>query len=252
MNVQTYARKNWLWLAVNLAVLATVAWLIGLIMRAPSSSGVVLFDSSPTRDVVIFSGKAALILLVASLACTPLARVGGFRRTATVRKSLGLWAIGFAAFHAIYLLGGKAIFYDVAAWQGIWNWAGNAFLFGAWGKMPYAQAGIFALVLLIPLALTSTRRAMRLLGKNWKRLHRLVYLAVPVAVWHYGWRVYHRQQWSVPNGDGSSGTSELWQPIFFAGVVGALLLVRVPSVRKFLVSTRTTAVPHKQTPSAPA
>ena len=157
--------KNWLWLLVNLAALASVAWLIHLVVAAPVERSS-LFGTEATRAVVVFSGKAALILLIASLACTPLARVGSLKRAATVRKSLGLWAVAFASFHAIYLLGGKAIFYDVDAWQNVWHGMRNAFARGFWAKMPYARAGIFALVLLIPLALTSTRPAMRLLGQK--------------------------------------------------------------------------------------
>ncbi len=63
---------------------------------------------------------------------------------------------------------------------------------------------------------------------------RAVYLAVPVAVWHYWWNVSFNNRWEFLD---KAGTTELWQPILFAGIVGALLLVRVPAVRR-VVTTR--------------
>jgi methionine sulfoxide reductase heme-binding subunit len=71
----------------------------------------------------------------------------------------------------------------------------------------YALAGFAAFLLLVPLAATSTRWAMRKLGKNWKRLHRLVYLAGILAVVHYLWLV----------------KADYAQPLLFAGILAALL-----------------------------
>jgi sulfoxide reductase heme-binding subunit YedZ len=80
--------------------------------------------------------------------------------------------------------------------------------------------GLVALLTLIPLAATSTRGWQRRLGKRWRKLHRLVYIAVPLSVWHYLW--LERDIITVP--------------LIFAGVVGVLLVMRVPIVRHTLRS----------------
>lgn len=228
---EVYIRKNWVWLLVNIAVFGAMLWLAMLVWNAPDSTQLALFDSTLARQPVLFSGNAALILLLGSLACTPLATIFGWRKTITVRKSLGLWAVGFALFHALYLIGNKAIFYDLEAWENIWRTTQQAFAQNRWMKMPYARAGVFALTALIPLALTSNRWSMRLLKKNWKRLHRLVYLAALLVVWHYAWRVYHMHKWGTPLND--SDVIGWWRPVLVAAIVAILLLVRLPKVRKW-------------------
>ena len=80
----------------------------------------------------------------------------------------------------------------------------------------YALAGFSAFLLLVPLAATSTRWAMRTLGRNWKRLHRLVYVAALLAVVHYIWLV----------------KSVYTQPALFALLLALLLLSRLPWVRR--------------------
>jgi sulfoxide reductase heme-binding subunit YedZ len=75
--------------------------------------------------------------------------------------------------------------------------------------------GLVAFLLLVPLAITSTRGWQRRLGKRWRTLHRLVYLAIPLSVWHYLW--LDRDFITVP--------------LIYAGIVGILLLVRLPLVR---------------------
>ena len=193
-----------------------------MVVDAPTMAGWILFnDSTALRDIVLFSGKTGLILLVLSLACTPVARLLGWNAVLQVRKSLGLWGFGFACFHSFFFLHGKPLLTDLSVAR-LWQ-VGQAMVgivrYGS--KAPYAEAGVYALILLLPLALTSNRLAMRRLGKNWKRLHRLVYLAVPVAVYHYGWRSIS----TIP-----APPPPYWQPILFAVVVGALLIVRIPMV----------------------
>ena len=79
-------------------------------------------------------------------------------------------------------------------------------------KRPFIAFGFAALVLLVPLALTSTKRAVARLGyARWKRLHQLVYLAVPLAVLHFFLRV----------------KADTTQPLIYAGILGALFAVRI-------------------------
>ena len=222
-----YLFKNWLWLAVNASLLAFAAYLAWRVVNAPFSSGWVSFSGQKSlSDIVLFSGKLALILLLLSLACTPLARILGWQAAITVRKSLGLWAFGLACFHSLFFLQGKALFTRQDVGFTIWQVVNDTINIVRYGsKVPHAEAGVYALALLLPLALTSNRLAMRYLGKNWKRLHRLVYLAVPVAVWHYWWR-----QASFLNTE----PPDYRQPAIFAVLVTLLLILRIAPVRRWL------------------
>jgi methionine sulfoxide reductase heme-binding subunit len=220
-------KKHWLWLAVNGIGVVLTLRTVSMVADAPLLTGWMLFTNSPAlRNIVLFSGKTGLILLVLSLACTPVARLLGWNAALQVRKSLGLWGFGFACFHSLFFLQGKPLFTDLSS-ERLWQ-IGQAMLgivrYGS--KAPYAEAGVYALILLLPLALTSNRLAMRRLSKHWKRLHRLVYLAVPVAVYHYWWRSI--STFPVPP------PPDYWQPILFAVVVGVLLIVRIPVVRRRL------------------
>jgi len=86
----------------------------------------------------------------------------------------------------------------------------------------YALVGFGAFLILLPLALTSTKGWMRRLGKTWKRLHRLVYLAALLVVIHFVWLV----------------KSDIREPLIYGAVVGLLLLVRVPVIRKKISKLR--------------
>ncbi|MCB0083604.1 MAG: ferric reductase-like transmembrane domain-containing protein, partial [Caldilineaceae bacterium] len=161
-----------LWLLVNGAGLFLTMRLAWMLWDAPVLTGWALFKDSATTHILLYTGKTGLIFLLLSLACTPLSIVG-LRAAITVRKSLGLWGFGFGLFHSLYFLGGKGIFFKFEAWESIWQTLTYLFEPGLFAKVPFARYGLFGLLLLIPLALTSNRWAMRRLGKNWKRLHRL-------------------------------------------------------------------------------
>jgi sulfoxide reductase heme-binding subunit YedZ len=93
-----------------------------------------------------------------------------------------------------------------------------SFLWPEITQQRFLQAGLLAFLLLLPLAVTSTRWWMKKLGKNWKRLHRLVYLAAVLAVLHFFWLV---------KGD--------WRrPLAYAVVLSTLLLARTPPARSAL------------------
>ena len=97
-SVRQYLSKNWFWVAVNLAAflpLALLAW----------DYAIDNLSVNPIDDFTDRTGKAAIILLLASLACTPVNTVFGFRKALTVRKSLGLWAFAYAALHLMVYIG---------------------------------------------------------------------------------------------------------------------------------------------------
>jgi sulfoxide reductase heme-binding subunit YedZ len=222
--MQTLAR-NWLWLAVNSVALLPLVRLGWMVADAPFSRGPIMFTTGVQQNIILFSGKTGLILLVASLVCTPAARILSFSPALKVRKSLGLWGFFYACFHALYFMGGKNLLLGGEAWLNVWQMLPS--IFSGFTKTPYARYGAYALTLLLLLAATSNRLVMRNLGKNWKRLHRLVYLAAPLAVYHY----WQREEFKY-----GAEPPDYWQPVIFAVAVGLLLVVRIPLVRRQLAS----------------
>jgi sulfoxide reductase heme-binding subunit YedZ len=144
------------------------------------------------------TGDWALRLLLLSLAMTPLRRLLGQPWPIRFRRLVGLYAFFYACLHlSIYLvldLGGywTQIFEDIA-------------------KRPYITVGFGAWLLLLPLALTSTRGWIRRLGRRWGQLHRLVYVAGGLAVLHFLWLV----------------KSDLREPLVYAAVLALLLGLRL-------------------------
>jgi sulfoxide reductase heme-binding subunit YedZ len=220
--------------------LLPLLWTARLVYGAPVIRTPLVFVEGAPQQALLFTGKTALICLVLSLCCTPAARIFGWRQAVTVRKSLGLWGFGFALFHGLFFLGGKEILYTLHAWQDVGALISPALFLGL-TKTPYARWGAMALTLLIPLALTSHRFAMRWLGKSWKRLHRLVYLAVPLALLHYWQREAFLEQ--VYN---AAERPDYRQPALFVLLVAVLLLVRIPVVHRQLraVGRRVAFVPQ--------
>ena len=131
---------------------------------------------NPIETITRFTGSWALIILIASLAVTPLRRITGRNDLIKLRRMLGLFAFLYASLHfATYL--GLDLFFDFRA-------IGNDIV-----KRPYITAGFLAFVMMIPLAITSTAGMIRRLGKRWQMLHRLVYLAAIAGVIHFYWLV---------------------------------------------------------------
>ena len=131
---------------------------------------------NPIEFITRFTGSWALIILIASLAVTPLRRMTGWNELVKFRRMLGLFAFFYALLHfSTYLA--LDLFFDFRA-------IGKDIL-----KRPYITAGFIAFVVMIPLAITSTAAMIRRLGKRWQQLHRLVYLAAIAGVIHFYWLV---------------------------------------------------------------
>jgi methionine sulfoxide reductase heme-binding subunit len=132
----------------------------------------------PTANVTFFTGRATLRLLVISLALTPIRRLSP-RLTWIIRfrKMLGLFAFFYGCLHLLTYIGLYAYF-DIHT------------MLDDIAKRRFILSGMFAWVLLLPLALTSTNWAIRKMGgKRWQRLHRIVYVAAIAGVVHYWWGV---------------------------------------------------------------
>jgi len=121
------------------------------------------------------TGAWAFIFLFCALACTPVQRLTGFRWPGELRRILGLFAFLYSLLHfAVYIVIGQKLRWDYAYLDAL----------GQKSRIP----GWLALVLLVPLAVTSTDGMVRRLGaKRWKNLHRLVYLATALAIAHLAW-----------------------------------------------------------------
>ena len=181
------------WLKPGLFVGALAPLLVMVVETIQGTLG-----ANPVAEVENVLGLAALVLLVASLACTPARRLFGWTWTARIRRELGLFAFFYVALHFLtYLLVDQGldagrIVEDIV-------------------KRPFITVGFAALVLLTPLALTSTTASIRRLGyRRWQLLHQLVYVAGVLAVIHFFWRV----------------KIDVSQPLVYAGILTALLLVR--------------------------
>jgi methionine sulfoxide reductase heme-binding subunit len=159
--------------------------------------------ANPIQAITARTGKAAMVLLLLSLACTPANTFFGLRRALRWRRPLGMYAFLYVSLHFLTF----AVL-DYGLDPGLLRQA----IF----EKRYALAGLAAGLLLVPLAITATRGWMRRLGKNWKRLHRLVYLAAALAVVHYVWLV----------------KSDTRVPWLYGAVLALLLLVRLRPVKR--------------------
>lgn len=156
------------------------------------------------------TGKYALIFLIASLACTPLNTLLGFRQALTARRALGVYAFLFALAHFMIFIW---IDYGFK-----WEFIRLEIL-----DKKYILAGAATLTILTPLAVTSFNGWKKKLGKRWKRLHQMVYIAAPLAILHYSW---------AKKGDLFRLQGDILQPLAFGVVVALLLIVRITVVRR--------------------
>lgn len=161
--------------------------------------------ANPIQFITLRTGKAALVLLLLSLLCTPINTLLGLRALLPLRRPLGLWAFAYVCMHLLI--------FTVLDYGLDWPLIQQTI-----AEKRYVLVGFSAFLLLLPLALTSTRGWMRRLGRRWKQLHRLVYLAALLAVVHYVWLV----------------KSDVREPLLYGAVLVLLLALRLPSVRRII------------------
>jgi sulfoxide reductase heme-binding subunit YedZ len=158
---------------------------------------------NPIQDLTFRTGKAALLTLIASLACTPLSSWLRFNQMIRHRRTLGLYAFFYASLHL-----GMFVLVDYGLnWGLIWK---------AVTEKRFVLAGFSAFLILLALAVTSFKWWQKRMGKRWKKLHRLVYLAAPLVIVHYIWLV----------------KADIRIPLAYGAVVGLLLIARLPPVKR--------------------
>jgi len=145
--------------------------------------------ANPVEALLHLAGRWTLIFLLLTLTVTPLRRLTGWNRVIRVRRLLGLFSFFYASLHLLIYLGLDQGF----AW---------GFLVEDVTKRPFITVGFLSFLLLIPLAVTSTRGWIRRLGKRWQLLHRLVYVAAGLGVVHFYWKVKADTFWPMVAGGG--------------------------------------------------
>jgi sulfoxide reductase heme-binding subunit YedZ len=179
-------------LAVWLLAGGPLLWLVWLI----AGGGL---GPNPVEFLEHYSGDWALRLLLATLALTPLRRWSGRAEALRVRRLLGLWAFAWICLHfTIYLT------FDL-------EWSA-ALLAEDLVERTYITLGFAAWLLLVPLALTSTRGWQCRLGRRWRSLHWLVYPAALLGALHFLWLV----------------KADVREPLAYLGVLAVLLAARLP------------------------
>jgi sulfoxide reductase heme-binding subunit YedZ len=178
--------------ALWVSALTPGAWLLAGIFRG-------WLGANPIEKLTHVTGMTALVLLLITLAVTPVRRFTGWNPIIRIRRPLGLFAFFYALAHfSIWFV------FDM-----VFNvsWMVADIL-----ERKYITVGMAALLVLLPLAITSTKGWIRRLGKRWTKLHQGAYIAAGLGVVHYYWLV----------------KADVRLPLIYAGCLLALLVVRAP------------------------
>jgi sulfoxide reductase heme-binding subunit YedZ len=177
---------------VHALALLPAVW-IGLKINEVAQTGNGL-GADPVAEIEHFLGLWALRFLMLALAITPLRQLTNQPVLVRFRRMLGLYAFFYASLHF-----GAYLVLDL---RGYWTT-----IFAEIAKRPYITVGFTAWLLLLPLAITSTKGWIKRLGRNWARLHKLVYAIGVLAVLHFWWLV----------------KSDIREPALYAGILAVLL-----------------------------
>ena len=158
---------------------------------------------NPVEKIIHIQGRWTLVFILATMAVTPIRRLTGWNRIVQARRLLGLFAFAHACIHFLAYAGMDQLFALSYIVEDVLD-------------RRYITAGFAALVLMTPLAITSTRGWIRRLGKRWQRLHRLAYVSAGLGVLHYFWKVKGDTFW----------------PLLAALTLAGLFAVRVAYARK--------------------
>ena len=181
------------------ACLAPLAWLLA---RALGAAGLGL-GANPIEALLRFLGLWGLRLLLATLCITPLSVRLRKPKLMGVRRLLGLFAFTYLGLHFL-------------TWLVLDQWLSAPRIVADIAKRPYITVGFTALLMLVPLAVTSTRGWMRRLGHRWHRLHKLVYPAAILGCVHFWWQV--KADWR--------------EPLAYAVILAGLLVWRLRRARR--------------------
>ena len=193
--------------ALFLAALGPAGWLVWAALTDRLSV-------NPLTDLTHETGIWTLRFLCITLAITPLRRLTGWNAAVKFRRMTGLFAFFYGPLHFLtYAIVDRFAALDFP--DGIVSLTTVRNFSAAVGediyKRPFITVGFTALMLMVPLALTSTAGMIRRLGRKWQALHRLVYLSAVLGVVHYWWGV----------------KADITRPVIYAVIVGTLLAFRI-------------------------
>ena len=160
----------------------------------------------PVREILFHTGTTALVLLVLSLAVTPVTIIFGWKQVIPLRRPLGLYAFMYVSLHLLTF-----VWLDYAF--------DLSFILDGIVEQPFVLVGTVAFLLLVPLAITSTKGWQKRLGKRWKMLHKLSYLIIVLALIHFIWLV----------------KNVYIEPGIYAAIVGLLFLARWNPIKQKLL-----------------
>jgi sulfoxide reductase heme-binding subunit YedZ len=153
-------------------------------------------SANPIEFITRSSGDWTMYFLCFTLAITPLRRLSGWNWLLKMRRMLGLFTFFYACLHFTTFIWFDHFFDLQAMWKDVL-------------KRPFITIGFSAFVLLLPLAATSSHAMVRRLGRNWQRLHRLIYVIAVFAILHFWWM--------------RAGKHNLAEPLLMASIVAVLL-----------------------------
>ncbi len=189
-------KASLLQLVFHIASLTPLAWLLWDLAHGQ-------LGANPIEEIQRRTGRYALTLLVLTLACTPVYNVSGIKQALQLRPWLGFYTLAYASLHLLNFIGVDYRFNFAFLWADI-------------GNKRFVMAGLAAFLILLSLAITSTKGWKRRLGENQQRLHRLIYAAGLLAVIHFFWQT----------------KIDFRRPIIYGTVVVLLLLLRIPRIRR--------------------
>lgn len=191
------------WIQGNLLLLKVFLFLLcllpfGFVLLGAFGLAGINLGANPVEEIIHHLGRWGLRLLLITLAVTPVRQLTGLLALTRLRRMLGLFVFFYVLMHFMayaildqgLLL--SAIIEDIL-------------------ERPYITLGITALLMLVPLALTSTRSMMRRMGRRWHKLHRLIYPISILGVWHFYWQV----------------KKDILEPLVYAAILALLLGFRL-------------------------
>lgn len=205
--MKIFNRYTPLQIAIHLYAWSALAWIILELLTGS-------FSINPIQELEQRTGRHAMTLLVLSLACTPLNTIFKFPELLKRRRTLGLYALLYAAIHVLIFIN---LDYGLA-----WSLIVRTVF-----EKPYIIVGAIAFLLLIPLGITSFDIWKVRLGKNWKRLHQIVYIIAPLVVLHYIWS---------KKGDLLLLSGDIIRPLIYGLVLALFLILRIPVIRRYFAS----------------
>ena len=197
-------------IAIHLYAWSALLWIIFELLTDS-------FSINPIQELEQRTGRHAITLLVLSLLCTPLNALIKFPELLKRRRTLGLYALMYATVHVLIFIN---LDYGLA-----WSLIVRTVF-----EKPYIVVGAIAFLLMIPLGITSFDVWKIRLGKNWKRLHQVVYLIAPLAILHYIWS---------KKGDILSLSGDILRPAIYGLILAIFLILRIPAVKKYIASLPT-------------